>query len=238
MQSNRSRQAQCSFGSVSFLSLSNFLPEPKTSVSASSHMQVHRERFVPSLISNFMVLELEAGGGGWGSSRSLVFYRELCWCHGVAWWFLLYCSPPGFSLKSSAGVAGDHALTWASAFPGLLHCWAQQSTWKIMTPVERRWGSSAGRQLYYACGESTRECRKHTLPILPLASVLRRDDGTNNPGQMCNHITQVLSRWCWDVVVHVVREQVQNELTQTVTDISSVFKAQPWLSLGEGQDYL
>lgn len=78
MESNRSRQAQCSFGSVSFLSLSNFLPEPETSVSASSHMQVHRECFVPSLMSNFMVSELEAGGGGWDSSRSHVFYKELC----------------------------------------------------------------------------------------------------------------------------------------------------------------
>lgn len=76
MESNRSRQAQCSFRSVSFLSLSYFLPEPKTSVSASSHIQVHRERFVPSLMSNFMVLELEAGGGDWGSSRSCVFYKE------------------------------------------------------------------------------------------------------------------------------------------------------------------
>lgn len=78
MGSNRSRQAQCSFGSVSFLSLSNFLPEPRTSVSASSHMQVHRECFVPSLMSNFTVLELETGGGGWDSSWSRVFYQELC----------------------------------------------------------------------------------------------------------------------------------------------------------------
>lgn len=77
MESNRSRRVQCSFGSVSFLSLSNFLPEPKTSVSASSHMQVHRERFVPSLMSNFMVLELEAGGGGWDSSRSSVLQGAL-----------------------------------------------------------------------------------------------------------------------------------------------------------------
>lgn len=107
MESNRSRQAQWSFGSVSFLSLSNFLPEPRTSVSASSHMQVHRERFVPSLMSNFMVLELEAGGGGWDSSWSHAFYQELGWCQIVAWWFLLYCSPPGFPLKSSAGVVGD-----------------------------------------------------------------------------------------------------------------------------------
>lgn len=63
-----------------FLSLSNFLSELETSVSAYSHMQVHPESFVPSLMSNFMVLKLEAGGGGW----SHVLYKELWRCQIAA----------------------------------------------------------------------------------------------------------------------------------------------------------
>lgn len=41
-------------------------------------MQVHRKSFVPNLMSNFMVLELEAGEGGWDSSHSSVLSEELC----------------------------------------------------------------------------------------------------------------------------------------------------------------
>jgi len=47
-----------------------------------------------------------------------------------------------------------------AAFQGLPHFWAQQATWKIMTSVEGRWGSSAGPRLRSVCGESTRECGK------------------------------------------------------------------------------
>lgn len=52
-------------------------------------MQVHRERFVPSLMSNFMVLELEAGGGGWDSSRSSVLQGALLMSNGSLMIFIL-----------------------------------------------------------------------------------------------------------------------------------------------------
>lgn len=65
-----------------------------------------------------------------------------------------------------------------------------------MTSVERRWGSSAGCQLRSV--ERAHVNAESALPVLLLASVQcahrRRDEGTNNPGQMCNHIALASSR--------------------------------------------
>lgn len=156
------RRQQRSFGSVSFLSLSNFLPEPETSVSASSHMQVHRKSFVPSLMSNFMLLELETGGGGWDSSRCHVLYKELCWCQITAWWIFFYCSPPGLPLKSAARVAGDQCRN--SSYTG---CCIPGASSLLGTTSNMENNDISGEEVgelswvsALLCGESTRECRK------------------------------------------------------------------------------
>lgn len=177
-------------------------------------MQVHQKSFVPSLMSNFMVLDLEAGGGGWDSSRSHVLYKDLCWCQIAAWRLLFYCSPPGFPLKSAARVAGDQCRN--SSYTG---CCVPGASSLLSTTSNTESNDISGEEVGELSWASAPLCleRAHvnaesTLPVLLLASVQcahrRRDEGTNNPGQMCNHTAWVSSGWCWDVVMHAVWEQI------------------------------